>query len=171
MADRKKSPIWSFFSVAEDSKFVKYNICKPVISRGGKTTKTFTTSNLVSHFEYKQIRVQWISGAKSKSTQESMIATLSHSRAKQLTLAESCDKICLWDINDRRAHNSHGWIGKMIAIDCQPLSIIDDQRFQSLVKALEPRYSMPSRCYITDNILARKTRLSAYHLVSLSVQI
>ena len=73
----------------------------------------------------------------------------------------------------------------MIVINCQPLSVIDDQGFQSLVKALESKYSLPSRYYITDDILPHtiglaisigqifvcKNQLSAYRLVSLSVQL
>ena len=64
MADRKKSPIWSFFSVTEDSKFAKCNICKQAISHGGKTMKTLYIQ-LGKPFEVQTyIRVWWISGAK-----------------------------------------------------------------------------------------------------------
>ncbi len=50
---RKKSPIWSFYSVGEDSKFAVYNGCGQKVSRGGATTKTYNTSNLVSHLKSK----------------------------------------------------------------------------------------------------------------------
>ena len=113
MADRKKSPIWSVFSVAEDSKFAKCYICKQAIFRGGKMTKS----------EYDEYQKQ--SGEHDSNCEPQW--------AKQLTLTESCDKIHLWDTNDHQAYNIHWWIGEMIAIDCQPLSIIDDQGFQSLV--------------------------------------
>ena len=47
----KKSPIWSFFVVGEDSKYAVCNTCEQKISRGGKTTKTFNTSNLCVNLE------------------------------------------------------------------------------------------------------------------------
>ena len=118
--------------------------------------KTFTTSNLVSDLKYKhKSEYDEYQEGKSKSIQEGMTTTVSQSGAKQLTLAESCNKVCLWDINDHQAHNIYGRIGELIATYCQPLPIFDDQGFLSLVKALEPtcRYSLPSRCYITDNVL------------------
>ena len=48
---RKTSPIWNYFEVGEDTKFANCNICKEPVSRGGKTTKTFNTSNLVGHLK------------------------------------------------------------------------------------------------------------------------
>ena len=35
---RKSSPVWSFFSVAEDMKYAVCNSCKQKVSRGGATT-------------------------------------------------------------------------------------------------------------------------------------
>ena len=45
----KRLPIWQFFTVREDTRFAKCNICKEDISRGGKTTKTFNMTNLTYH--------------------------------------------------------------------------------------------------------------------------
>lgn len=44
-------------------------------------------------------------------------------------------------------------IGEMIAVDCQPLSIVSDAGFVRLVGTLEPRYQIHSRKYITDKII------------------
>ena len=40
----KRSPIWDYFKVGEDTKFAICNACGQSISRGGKTTKTFNTT-------------------------------------------------------------------------------------------------------------------------------
>ena len=110
MADRKKSPISGylvFFSVAEDSKFAKYKVCKQEISRGGKTTKTFTTSNLVCHLKYKhKSEYDEYQEQKRENDRGSVSATVSNSGAKQLTLVESQDRTRQWDINDRRAQKA-----------------------------------------------------------------
>ena len=150
MADWKKSPIWSFFSVAEDSKFAKCKVCKQEISRGGKTTKTFTTSNLVYHLKYKhKSEYDEYQEQKWENDRGSVSATVSNSGAKQLTLVESQDRTRQWDINDRRAQKAR-W-SRLTA--SQALSIVDDRGFQSLLQALEPRYRLPSRWYITENIV------------------
>ena len=41
----------------------------------------------------------------------------------------------------------------MMALDCQPFSIVQDDGFTRLLKTLEPRYSIPSRQYITETIV------------------
>jgi len=49
----KCSPIWDYFVVKEDSRFVECNKCHLSISRGGATMKTFNTSNLIKHLRKK----------------------------------------------------------------------------------------------------------------------
>ena len=43
----------------------------------------------------------------------------------------------------------------MIALDCQSFSVVDDAGFIRLLKALEPRYVLPSRKYITENVIPK----------------
>ena len=67
-----------------------------------------------------------ISKEKITKEHESLKDTAGTSGPKQLSLAESNDRIRVWDINDPRAHSIHRQIGEMIVIDCQPLSIVED---------------------------------------------
>jgi len=41
----------------------------------------------------------------------------------------------------------------MIAIDCQPVSIVDHEGFKSLVSTLEPKYQMPSRKNFSEMVI------------------
>ena len=41
----------------------------------------------------------------------------------------------------------------MVATDCQPLSIVYDKGFKSLLKTLEPRYALPSSRYMTESAI------------------
>ena len=69
----------------------------------------------------------------------------------------------IWDINDFRAKRIRSKVGKMIAIDCQPISIVDHEGFKSLVTTLEPKYQMPSRKYFSETVIpsiARRIRVS-----------
>lgn len=48
----KKSAIWSFFSVGDDTKYGVCGVCRQKVSiGGGSTTKTFNTSNLINHLK------------------------------------------------------------------------------------------------------------------------
>ncbi len=41
----------------------------------------------------------------------------------------------------------------MIAVDCQPYSIVEDVGFLRLLKKLKPNYQMPSRKYFSEKIV------------------
>jgi len=43
----------------------------------------------------------------------------------------------------------------MIALDCHPFSIVEDGGFISLIRQLEPRYTLPSRRYITEKVVTK----------------
>jgi len=47
----------------------------------------------------------------------------------------------------------HLKVGEIIAIDCQPVSIVDHGGFKSLVSTLEPKYRMPSRKYFSETVI------------------
>jgi len=46
----------------------------------------------------------------------------------------------------------------MVALDSQPFSIVEDSGFVSLLKEMEPRYTISSRKYVTETILPRIMR-------------
>ena len=43
----------------------------------------------------------------------------------------------------------------MIALDGQPISVVEDPGFINLINSLEPCYKIPSRKYLTDNLFPR----------------
>lgn len=72
---------------------------------------------------------------------------------KQLSLEESKERSQTWDINDARAQRIHKRKIDMIALDCQPFTIVEDPGFVRLLYELQPRYNIPSRKYLVNNIL------------------
>lgn len=52
----------------------------------------------------------------------------------------------------------------MIAIDFQPLSIVENERFKILVAELNPRYKMISRKTVTSKILTQCCEMAAVTL-------
>ena len=79
--------------------------------------------------------------------------TANESKLKQVTLAQAEDMHKVWDINDVRAKAIHVRIAEMIALDCQPYSVVDDIGFRALIHALEPRYNIPSRRYFSETMI------------------
>ena len=71
----------------------------------------------------------------------------------QLALEGSQDCIKVWDINDPRATTLHIKLGEMIVLYYQPISVVEDIGFLRFVGALEPRYKVPSRKYMTEIVL------------------
>lgn len=41
----------------------------------------------------------------------------------------------------------------MIAVDLQPISLVENQGFRNLMKEALPRYELPSRKYFTERVL------------------
>ena len=82
---------------------------------------------------------------------------------RQVSLQESADLRKMWDINDVRSKKIHVKVGEMIAIDCQPVAIVDSEGFRGLVSTLEPKYRLPSRKYFSETIIpsiAKKIRVN-----------
>ena len=42
-----------------------------------------------------------------------------------------------------------------MSLDCYPFSIVEDKGFTNLIKELEPRYTLSSRRYFTENIVTK----------------
>ena len=72
---------------------------------------------------------------------------------KQLSQAETEAKVKPWDINDPCAIRVHQKIAEMMALYFQPYSIVSDTGFTELLETLEPRYTLPSHHYFTEDVV------------------
>ena len=72
---------------------------------------------------------------------------------KQLSLAKTEARVKQWDINDPCAIRVHQKIAEMMALDFQTYSTVSDTGFTELLKTLEPRYTLPSRRYFTEDVV------------------
>ena len=50
----------------------------------------------------------------------------------------------------------------MIAVNCQPYSVVEDVVFKQVLRTLEPRYQCPSRKYYTEAIIPKIYRGTPY---------
>ena len=74
---------------------------------------------------------------------------------RQPTVEETQTRVKVWDINDPKAECIHCKIAEMMALDYQPLSVVNDVGFTSLLQTIEPKYKVPSRKYFTENVLPK----------------
>ena len=151
--------------MAEDSRFAKCKKCNVKVPCGGQSTKTFTPTNLVHHLKTKPGHEEEYEKYNKLKTEEKVKenSTSDGARLRQVSLQETAELRKVWDINDFRAKRIHTKVGEMIAIDYQPVSIVDHEGFKSLISTLEPKYQMPSRKYFTETVIpsiARRIRIN-----------
>lgn len=58
-------------------------------------------------------------------------------------------------------------LAEYIALDDQPLSVVDNLGFRRLLCILEPRYEIPSRNHITDTVLPKLHDFTKKHIRNL----
>ena len=100
---KKCSVIWEFFVLDEDTKYAVCNTCQTRISRGGKSTKSYTTTNLVSHLaKHPEVNKQY---SERKAAEETLSQKETRKRRieHQLSLEEAQELSKVWDINDTRS--------------------------------------------------------------------
>ena len=56
-------------------------------------------------------------------------------------------------INTPHALSISRSIGKFIAADMRPYSIVESEGFKQMISTLEPKYKLPSRTYFSDNVI------------------
>ena len=69
------------------------------------------------------------------------------------TLDDYIQKVTPFGINHPTTRRITRAVAKMIALDNQLFSIVDDLGFKNLVRVLEPRYNLPSRRYFAEVII------------------
>ena len=119
------------------------------ISRGGTSAKNFTTTNLIAHLRsqhavrYREFGEEQASQLSKQSvTCSSGLSTASSTSTNgacfQPTL-QKCASMKVWPIDHPRAQAITMVIGKMMALDYQPFSVVQDEGFKRLMKLVAPK--------------------------------
>ena len=112
---KKRSPIWDFFTVAEDTKFVQCNTSTSKVSRGGKSPKDYNTTNLKTHLKSHSSEY---AKYEAKCREDKSVLIPDQPVLRQLSLKESKERSQAWDINDARAHRRVVDIGLSAILCC-----------------------------------------------------
>lgn len=168
----KRSPIWKIFRICEDENKAKCTLCSAVISRGCGSARSFTTTAMNNHMSYrhpdelKLIKNQRLkqTATSAQSTSGSQEVGIQQSVEAQPTLRDFIGKRKKWYQSSPEAQKVHMAIGKMIAVDIQPYSIVDDKGFNDLIGLLEPRYVLPSRKFFSERIIPEMNEMLRGHI-------
>jgi hypothetical protein len=105
---------WNYFKVnPKDKSVCVCNLCDTIISRGGKTAKTFTTTNMMNHLkEFHPEEMAKASEASDKLKRtHAGCSGISSSTTEPLSKVQPTIEAVLtkklWDINDHRAKEIH----------------------------------------------------------------
>ena len=146
-----KAVIWDYFKVVEgNQQFARCLECSNQISRGGKTAKNFNTTNMIDHLQKKH-PVEFKDYEEKKKLEE----LKEWNDRWQPTMEETRARVKIWDINNPKAERIHRKIAEMMALDYQPLSVVNDIGFTRLLQTVERKYKIPSRKYLTNNVLPK----------------
>jgi hypothetical protein len=160
-----KSKVWKYFKIDNvDTTKVVCNECNAKISRGGTTAKNFTTTNMISHlrsqhtvlyheFELNKSKKSAVAMPNSISIKGSTSSSTVGECVVQPTLAQCNSMAEAWPTDHPRAKSISTAIGAMMALDCQPFSIVEDEGFKRLMKLVAPKYALPSRKYFSSTLL------------------
>jgi hypothetical protein len=147
-ARQRRSGVWEHFTInAADGAKASCSISGVVVSRGGTEAKSYNTTNLRKyleskhHEEFRRLEVKKREAAKAKGG------------AKQMTLAESIDKVKPYALDRPRAREIHKRIGEMIAVDNEPFTLVNHVGFTRLMNLVEPRYQFPSEKYFSEKLI------------------
>lgn len=146
MTSRKRSNIWLHFDEAGPQK-AKCKLCNAILSGQGGTT-----SNYKKHLQTKhptallmQVREEH-STETSGSGSASTAPPVSESNTRvQRTRQSQITSFVRTPIGSFRQSNVDEELVKMIALDLQPFSIVDDTGFRRFLKAVDPSYILPNR--------------------------
>ncbi|KAK0147026.1 Zinc finger BED domain-containing protein 4 [Merluccius polli] len=159
------SCVWSFFKVSEeDPRYAVCNDCEGRVMRGGVRVKSFNTTNLITHLKNKHPEAfkeyEKLTNAKQRKKSDATMAAAPVGSPIEQVLEKT-----------KKFHKDHQKqkaltvaIAKMIAVDDQPFSVVEDEGFSEVLEVAEPRYNKPSRRYFADVALPALHDIVATHI-------
>ena len=104
---------------------------------------TYNTTNLIKHLQRHHL----------KEHQELLAVRQKDETSRQGLLLESFGKQSKLPADNVKAKAITGKLLNFIVLDDQPLSVVENEGFCSLMEHLQPRYSLPSRRYLSETVL------------------
>ncbi|XP_063231191.1 zinc finger BED domain-containing protein 4-like [Bacillus rossius redtenbacheri] len=145
----EKSVIWNFYNKHVSCDAVVFKTCF-------KSLKTPTGSNtsLIRHLEKHSNELNLYKKLKEEhSTRTPSQKRKINDNFKQTTLGEAFQKPAKFPRDHALAKEITMCIGKMMATDFQPYTIVEDYGFKQLCETMEPRYNLPSATTFSRSVI------------------
>ncbi len=134
--------VWRFYELEDECRpAAKCKVCKLMVSRGGSIRASYNTTNLIRHLKKHEAEYK-----------EYSAATKSKAGLKQQMLLASLRKD-KFPRGGEKARMITQRLTEFIALDDQPISVVENTGFRRLLEFLEPRYELPSRHFITSTAI------------------
>ena len=169
-----RSVIWNYFTINKDDSDIAICVICQCNIRRGKSCKEYSTSPLITHLrtkhaeKYKEFdaQQQTIIFPGPSSATKSVNSLFAEQTKKQPTLVDCLESKKPFDSNHPRAKEITKQIAQMIAVDIQPMSVVENIGFRRLIQFMEPRYTLLSRQYMSEFVIPSlyqeaKSKLSA----------
>ena len=130
-------------------------LCTDKVPRGGRSTKSYTPTNLVHHLKTKHCQ-EYAEYEKKKSEKQPEAPQASSPNEagplQQISLMEVVKLHKQWDINDASTKAIHQQVRKIIAVDCQLISVVESSGFKVLIHAR----LLPNTAFLVGRNLLRR---------------
>ena len=154
-----KSPIWAHFGICDDDKSKALcKICGERIPRGGKSPKSFNTTNLRRHLHHhpeENMKLVVAENAEKERQQAQYLAHSSMASTCQTTVAQCFERQKPYNMDNPHCKEITNTIARMLALDFQPFSMVEDEGFKRLLQVLDPHYHIPSRKHFSEVVIPK----------------
>uniref|UniRef100_A0A667YW07 BED-type domain-containing protein n=1 Tax=Myripristis murdjan TaxID=586833 RepID=A0A667YW07_9TELE len=133
-SSKNRSPVWQFFERNLTGNTVKCKLCNAELAFKGSST-----GSMGNHLRWKH---------PSSLGAESGISAGASGGQQQASITEFLSRKC----NKPRNEAITNLIAEMVALDMQPVSIVEDDGFYKLIKYLEPEYELSCRRTVSSRV-------------------
>ena len=117
------------------------------MSHGGKSSKSFNTTNLRKHLELHPKEFKEFSSMEVEKVKEK------EKGKRQATVNGLFERQRPYSLDHYKSKALSYRIAEMMAVDLQPFSLVEDPGFCRLMREADPQYIIPSRRYFSDVLI------------------
>ena len=145
-----KSKAWEYFGFPGDSKGkiidkkkVYCKLCEPAVAISYSTNTSNLTYHLLKRHPEEHRKVTEVKDRE-------------HRGLQQATLQEAIASAVLYAKDSKRARQLVGATADFICQGLQPISIVDEPSFRTLLTIADPKFQLPHRTYFSTKIIPEK---------------
>ena len=160
MSKRKRSSVWTYFDDS-DGTDATCVLCKDIVKTSGNTSNAMKHLKSKHQEEYQLVHAQQEESKRLRLEQRQSSAE----QSKQVSLETTLERSRVYPRESTRCKKLDESLVRMLAVDLQPASIVEDRGFLTILHSLDPKYQPPSR-----RSIMRSTLPNLYQRVKVEVK-